>query len=31
MGSPLFLAIANFFMEDCEEMVLDWAAHKPLS
>jgi hypothetical protein len=30
MVSPLSLLIANFFMEDFEEMALNWDAHKPL-
>jgi hypothetical protein len=29
MGSPLSPVIANFYMEDFEEMALDWAPHKP--
>jgi hypothetical protein len=28
MRSPLSLATANFFMEDFEEMALNWAARK---
>jgi hypothetical protein len=31
MSSPLSPVIANFFMEELEEMVLNRAAHKPLS
>jgi hypothetical protein len=30
MGSPLSPVIANFYMEDFEEMALDRAPHKPL-
>jgi hypothetical protein len=30
MGSPLSPVIANFYMEDFEEMALDQAPHKPL-
>ena len=29
MGSPLSPVIANFFMEDSEEIVFDKATHKP--
>jgi hypothetical protein len=30
MGSPLFLVIAKFFMEDLDKMELDGAVHKTL-
>jgi hypothetical protein len=30
MGLPLPPVIASFFMEDFEEVVIDWSIHKPL-